>query len=108
MLDALAIAQFCMTVMSSDPQYNQACNKALEATNAQTGTKAGITLLEDKTKAVVESKTGSIPFVIGGIGYMAYKEKKLKYTYRPVGLPLDSIGVDAGLNVSSVSIGWKI
>lgn len=107
MLDALAIAQLCMNIVASDPQYDKACNKALEATSAQTGTSQNITLFENKTKEIIEQKTGPQVFVIGGIGYMIYKEKKIKYNFRPKDAVIDSIGVDAGLQNNSVSVGWK-
>lgn len=103
---------YLCTNVAGNPQYNQACNKSVEAGTKQVGT---YQLLEDGEKRTMEyatglgeDKLGTTVMKAGAAGvyaYRVYRDKSVTFKIKSVGIA-DSMTNQVTTNSYKLSLDW--
>lgn len=108
-----AFVFFCAQIGATG-QYDQACNKSLEAASRQSGSYQLMESTEKKTSEyatnIAQKNLGSVPLDIGGAGvfmYKVYHSKSLNFKVPNLGLA-DTVTASATPNSGKISFKWNI
>lgn len=111
-LFSTAIVAFCTGTVSG--QYNEACNKAMDAGTQQAGWRQSVDNVEDKTvnyvNAKVQDKTPKSMqevVAVAGFGYKTVRDKKLHFKLPTLGLA-SSISNEITLTSYTINIMWRL
>ena len=102
------ISLTCQDWTSTFNNYNNACNKALNAYTFNLKSEADQADQRLLTEINTKVNTKEPYFIFVGVATKTALDKELQYSFKPAKLSIDRIGINSNFNKSSITFSWEL